>query len=310
MKKKIIDVLKLNKLYRDDEKINLNNCNKLEDFFLTYKYNSFRKNFLPNNIVRNEKGYILLDEIPFIVSNIDLKKDNENMHNNCKWIILNNGSKVLLKETNYFDDKEKELIIMYFLKYLNMKCANYDIAEFKGQDFLITPSFLTSNEKIFNPFTDFQNIVKTQEECKMLGINVHHLKTTLADIIYGNPDRKRNFGIIVKGDKHRICPLFDNAELSLSDYEASSFPYIANELYEPVDIVLNYLLSFEEILNWLEGPFKNVNLLKIVENIKRDMGIEIPNETYVDFENYFKDSEYHINKALKNKGKSSKIHLT
>ena len=46
-------------------------------------------------------------------------KENSFMHNKCTWIILNNGSKVLLKE----DDKNllpKELLIMQFLKSLDL----------------------------------------------------------------------------------------------------------------------------------------------------------------------------------------------
>lgn len=315
MDKKIIKVLSQNNLYDEKENINIHNCNKLEDFFKKYHLNESKKHFFPDNITRDEKGRIILDNIPFITSNVDLKSKNKKMHNDCLWIILNNGARVLLKEIKDNNYIENELLIMYFLKSLNMSCANYDVVTLNGKTYLASLSFLAYDEKIIYPFSEPKNIRTTYEECKKYDGDLRFLKTCVADFSYGNPDRERNFGIITGGKvnnrnkQDRICPLFDNGEYSLCEYDLYQFPYVDDALEDSKEKIINYLLSFEGVMHWLKGPFRKATLEACVKRLEKEKGIILSNETYSGFEKYFKDSQTIINDELKNKGESFKIKL-
>ena len=74
MKDKIIKILEENRLYED--KPDLIETNKINDFFKNYKLNKSSNNPLPSTIKRNKDGFLILDNEPFIVS--DLKTDGHN----------------------------------------------------------------------------------------------------------------------------------------------------------------------------------------------------------------------------------------
>ena len=304
MNNKAIDILKENNLFDEEENSDIK-TNNFEDFLKTYSFNKGKSN-LPIVLTKNEDGYILLDKIPFIVSNLDLLKENPYMHNKCIWILLNNGSKILLKE----DDNnllQKELLITQFLKSLDLNCANYDGAIFDGKKYIISPSFLKHNEELFDPITEPEDLITSYLDYKKYNLEDFYLKTVFADYIYGNPDRYKNFGIIKNGNKYKNGILFDNAEVSLWR-NALSYPKLNND--SSMDVIINYLLEYDEIISWLKSTVKHTNLYNCAEQVKKENNFIIPNDIYTTYEMFFQDSEDIINDELKAKGINLKINLT
>lgn len=312
MEEKIAKILKQNHLY-DGNNEPIFNVNKAEEFFKTYKMNAGCKAKFPENITRDSDGRIILDEIPFIVSNIKEKGRNIN-----KWIILNNGTKLLLKANRIPYYLKGELVIMYFLKSLNMNTANYDVVRFHNREYLASICFLKNGEKIINPFKETPSIEYGYNLLKNDKISTHFLKTCFVDRIYGNVDRfPYNFGVItgskpnVNDMKKRICPLFDNFD-ELTTFVRkdilSFFPGIKKE-EASCEEVINNLLGYEEIMHWANGPLKSANLHASVERLYEEKKIFVDNDLYDKMESFFKDSEKIINNELKNKGKSFKIRL-
>lgn len=316
MEKRITNVLTNNNLYDEKKKVDIKCCNKVDEFFETYKYNGSSKQHFPKNIARDDTGKILLNEIPFIVSNQSVL-DKEDL----KWIILNNGTRLLIKQRDYSQYEiynELEIIIMYFLKSINISCANYDIGLLDGKEVLITPSFLTPNEKIVT-FDNPYNIKEFYEFLKQYNMQIHYLKTIFSGKMYGDVDRfPRNFGRIDGINKkgkivHRNCPLFDNAEKNAILKREEPYlnnVYIDSEENFKADVIFNYLLTYEEIMNWVKTTICKVNLDQIIEKIKVDKNIIISNEAYSKINSFFKDRESIINDELKIKGQSYRIKLT
>ncbi len=310
---KIKEILISNNLYDQTKPIEVEKSNNIESFFQTYHADPEKKKgkILTQNTERDENGFITLENLPFIYSN----KIACNFINN--WILLNNGAKVLIKH-EYGDDAdeiiEQELLIMYFLKSLNVSCANYEPVLLNGQKCLATPSFLKPGEEIIMPFTNANNIELTYEEAKKYRNDIHYLKTIFADRIYGNIDRiPNNYGIIKESfmskRKHpRNCPLFDNGELIFSPRQDIYFPHLNNGSRD-INETISYLLANEEIMHWVINPMKKTNLQTIAERLKREKSFIVSDITYKNFENYFKDSEAVINEELKAKGKSPCIKL-
>lgn len=316
MEKKITSILKENNLYDENKMIDISNCSKLDEFFDSYKYNPTSKQHIPSNVIRDDTGKILLNEIPFIVSNQSIL-DKEDL----KWIILNNGTRLLIKERDYSEYQiynELEIVIMYFLKSLNISCANYDIAILDDKEVLITPSFLSHNEKIIT-FDNPYNIKEFYEFLKQYGMQIHYLKTIFSGKMYGDVDRfPRNFGRIDGINKkgkivHRNCPLFDNAEKNAILKREKPYlnnVYVDNQENFKTDVIFSYLLTYEEIMSWVKTTVSKVNLDQIIEKIKTDKNIIISSKAYSKINNFFKDSEAIINDELKSKGQSFKIKLT
>lgn len=316
MKDEIKKILIQNRLYEEHENI-LDNHNKPDEFLNTYKFNSEIKKHLPNNVIRNQKGRIILDEIPFIVSN---KKE---FLSDNKWIVLNNGTKLYLKDKRTKEENILELLIMYFLKDLNIKHANYDLATFKDKEYLVTPSFLKNNEKIVFLFEKLDRIPKIDETYKILkkfNNDTFFLKTCFIDRIIGNADRfPFNYGLITgdyvnnKAKQPKNCPLFDNVDkdsIFIRDDEWYRFPYLSDRKDSSCDKVISHLLDYEEIMNFASNTLKKANLYKAARTLLKEKGIYTDKQTYQKAQKFFIDSETIINDELKNKGKSFKIRLT
>lgn len=320
MEKDIIKILKQNRLYdkynEENNKNILDDNNKIDEFFKTYKYNGSRKQKLPDNITRKD-GSIVLDEIPFITSNkTDFASDN-------KWIILNNGTKLYLKDKRTKIENILELLIMYFLKEINVNHAKYDIATFKNKEFLISQSFLENNEGINFVFMNqkIPEITKGYNKTKKYNNEILFLKTCLIDRIIGNTDRfPCNYGLIIGGKvnkkdkKPRNCPLFDNVDKNnifiREDYGYYRFPYISNRENSSCDKIINYILKNEMILNWLINNFDNANIYNCANKLLKEKNIYTDKDTYYKAESFFGESEKIINEELKNLGKSKRIKLT
>lgn len=312
MDDKIKAILKANHLF--DENNNKESFdvkfNKLDEFYDTYKQNHTNKQPIPE-VERDKEGRIVLEEIPFVVSNLEDK--------NINWLLLNNGTKLLLKKNRLKEENDFEVLMTYFLKQLDMRHARYDVATFKDEEYLVSPSFLKNKEKIILPFDKCPNIIEGYDKIKNYGGESFFLKTCFVDRIYGNIDRfPKNFGIITgakingRNAQERLCPLYDNAaknSVLVREEKYGFFPYIDNEITSCKDM-FSYLLEYEEIINFTGKQLRKSNIYKALCEMQKDKKITMNNDYYNKIQNFFKDSEYLINDALKDKGKASSIKLT
>lgn len=312
MDDKIKTILKANHLF--DENNNRESFdikfNKLDEFYDTYKQNHTNKQSIPE-VKRDKNGRIILEEIPFVVSNL------EDPHNN--WLLLNNGTKLLVKKNRDRNENDFEVLISYFLKQLDIKHARYDIATFNGKEYLVTPSFLRNKEKVILPFDECPSIIEGYNKMKKYGGESFFLKTCFIDRIYGNIDRfPNNFGIIAGGmvngrkAQARLCPLYDNAtknSILVREEKYGFFPFLSNQIISCKDM-FSYLLDYEQIISFAKGPLKRANIYKAMEEVQKEKNIIMNNEYFSEIQHFFKDSEYLINGALKDKGTAFSIKLT
>lgn len=313
MDDKIKTILKANHLYdKDNKKLEDFDIthNKLDEFYDTYKQNHTNKQLIPE-VKRDKEGRIILEEIPFIVSNLE--------DENINWLLLNNGTKLLLKKNRLKEENDFEVLMSYFLKQLDMKHARYDVATYKEKEYLVTPSFLKNKEKVNLPFDECPSIIEGYNKMKKYGGETFFLKTCFVDRIYGNIDRfPNNFGVITgakingKNAQTRLCPLYDNVSknsILVREEKYGFFPYINNKISSCQDI-FSYLLEYEEIMNFTNKQLRKSNIYKALCEIEKDKKITMYNDWYNKIQNFFKDSEYLINNALKDKGKAFSIKLT
>ena len=316
MSQEIIKTLKQNKLY-EESPIDVDACNLVDKFFNTYTFNPTNKQKIPSDIIRDDKGRIILNSIPFIVSNKPANKNRDN-----KWVILNNGTKLLLKGARKEKYNVIELVLMYFLKQMNVNTANYDIAVLDDKEFLVSPSFLRNNEQIILPYSTTPKISDEYENAKKYKGEVQLLKTFFLDRIYGNIDRfPCNYGLITGGYNNklekglRVCPLFDNAEecgifIREDKYGYDFFPYVDKENDSSSNKVFNHLLGYEGVMHWIKAVSKRTSLHDAAEKLYKEKKIYVDNDVYEKMEKFFSDSQKIINEELKNKGKSLRISLT
>lgn len=299
MKESSKSILKENKIYNDYLPNSEILVNKPNVFFNKYKLNNTNVNNFPANITRDFSGAIILDEIPFIKENYP--------DTDLFWIVLDNGSRILIKYTS--EDKiEQEILIMYLLKALRIKCAKYDKVKLNGKNYLASLSFLAPNEKIVTN-REILSIDEGFNASKKTNSELHYLKTIFADRLYGNRDRfPNNYGIIHSyNNPDKICPLFDNGDFCFSEISDSRFPKINGK--NDLDVVMNYLLSNNEIMNWVENIMTNVNLDKLYMQLEENK-IKLSGTTYDNFKFYFKDVENIINDELKSKNESFRIKIS
>ena len=74
--------------------------------------------------------------------------------------------------------------------------------------------------------------------------------------------------------------------------------------------MFSYLLEYEEIMDFASKQLKGSNIYKALCEMQKDKKITMDNDYYIKIQNFFKDSEYLINDALKEKGKAFSIKLT
>lgn len=305
-------ILKANHLFdKDNNKESFDiKFNKLDEFYDTYRQNHTNKQPIPE-VKRDKNGRIILEEIPFIVSNLkDL---------NINWLLLNNGTKLLLKKNRCKNENDFEVLMTYFLKQLDIKHARYDVATFKNEEYLISPSFLRNGEKINVVFNRCPNIKNGYNKMAKYNGQTYFLKTCFVDRIYGNIDRfPCNFGIITgakingKNAQERLCPLFDNVDKNsvlVREEKYNFFPDINNEITNCKDM-FSYLLEYEEIMNFTGKQLRSSNIYKALCEMQKDKKITMDNNYYNKIQSFFRDSEYLINDALKEKRKTFSIKLT
>ncbi len=307
---KIKEILLKNDLYDRTVPVEVKKSNNTQAFFQTYHNDSEKKKgkIFVGNLDRDKNGFLILEDFPFIYSN-----KTESITND--WLLFNNGAKILLKTDVSPEIIEQELLVMYFLKSLNVSCANYEPVLYRNKKYLATPSFLKPGEKLTYPFIDGNDIERSFNEAKKYRNELHYLKTIFVDRICGNIERfPWNYRIIAeknfnKRKQPKNCPLFDNGENLFNPNDHKDFPHLKNGSRD-INEVISYLLENKEIMHWVINPMKKTNLQAIAERLKNEKDFIVSNITYKNFENYFKDSEIVINEELKSKGKAPCIKLT
>ena len=238
----IIKILQENNLYEENEKEII--VNKKEDFLRNYKINKGSKNKFPKHLKRNLAGFLVLDDEPFIISNKHI-----NNSESCFWILLTNGSRILLKDCS-FKEMEKELLFKELCKELDVSCANYDIILMNGKTYLARPSFLSLNEYLYNYYglTDNTQIDlrKLIHDSKAIRQDFFVSKMLMIDILAQNKNRfPDNFRVIKSPNQMKICPLFNNG----IQKDTSNNNIVIHGFYQNSEII-EYLMQDEIFKEW------------------------------------------------------------
>ncbi len=286
----------------DENKMLENNflqSNKMQEFKKTYKLNVSNKNCFPKNIKRNKDGYIILDDIPFIMTNTE----NKDGHNNTYWLILENGSRILLKEVLYTEIMS-ELLFKELAKKLDVQSANYDVGILNNKIYLISPSFLRIGEKLVDyynlSFNNYEVDVKElTDKAKKIKQDLFIRKMLTIDMLSENEDRfPNNFRTIQSKKNIRICPLYDNG-LAKGTFKFNTIIPSVNGNTDPVD-VFSYLMKNEEYKLWVLNKILNKNLYSLNEVIKLEKGIYIDEEITKSFEESIDNGKVILLEAFKN----------
>ena len=274
--------------------------NDLENFLKEYHLNRGKKSRLPNNIRRNKYGYIDLDKEPYIKSNLfesgNFSKD---------WFILRNGARVLIKHEKY-DWIENEILFKYLCKDLDIPCATADIAQYKGDPYLLTTSFLRLSEKLVDYYGVLENrynsdvdVKKLLEKAKELKHDAFVRKMLTVDILTGNIDRfPKNFKVIQNGEKYRIAPLFDNSCL----YEEGKYSIMLPSVDESCeyDDILGFLMQDPLYRQWCYDKIIHKDFPNFSKQIYEDKSIFIDADTKDKFHGQIEDGKALVLEAYKN----------
>lgn len=293
----IIKILKENQLYDDKSKEVY--VNKKQDFLNNYKINKSSKNKIPNTIKRNNDGFLILDNEPYIISNLK-----ENGHNDKFWIILSNGSRILLKDVTD-DEIQNELLFKYLCKWLDIPCANYDVCLFGSEKYLISPSFLGINEYLF----DYYNLngkyhIKIDEllkDASYIDQDSFVRKTLIVDMLTQNQDRfPRNFKVIKNPKQIRICPLFDNGILEINNEKLlfKIYPEINYSISD--DDIACYLMQDNKFKQWCLNKIISRQIPNLRKQIYEDKKIYIDDEVFDSFNKSVYDGKALILDNFKN----------
>lgn len=276
----IIKILEENRLYDDDFK-NVY-TNKIQKFIDDYKINKGSKNKLPNGMKRNKDGFLILEDEPYIIS--DLKTDGRNA---AFWMLLSNGSRILLKDVDEVEI-QNELLFKYLCKWLDIPCANNDAAIFEGSPYLLSPSLLGIDEYLFNYYnldrTSDIKIDKLLSDASKIGQDFFLKKTLTVDMLSANQDRfPKNFRVIKSPKQIRICPLFDNGilEINSGKMRVLKLPVINGSLSH--DDLINYLMQDIVYKKWCLKKIISRDMPNLKEQIQNDKGIYIDDDVFDSF---------------------------
>lgn len=293
---KIIKALEENRLYDDgDEKIISNNE---DDFFKHYKLNKSNKNPLPSCLTRNKNGFLNLDDEPFIIS--DLKTDG---HNDNKWILFKNGSRALLKSVDY-NEISMELLFHELAFKLNIPSAKYDVATLNDKIFLISESFLSIDEYLFDYYNvegkTFIDVEQLEEESKKISQDKHLKKTLFIDLLTNHYDRfPHNFKVITDGKNKSIAPLYDNGLCGIGmNYKLKfTFPEHKNSI-DPKQII-RFLINDKKFKEWILFYIDNINPYYLKDKINQEKKIYVDSNMNELFIKNVKENQSIIKNVLK-----------
>lgn len=275
MNELVIKTLEKNRLYDDNYQNVL--INKEKDFFNNYKINKTNLNPLPNNVKRNKNGFIILDDEPFIIS--DLKTDG---HNNNTWMLLDNGSRILLKKVEE-NEMYMELLFQELAKALNIPCAKYDVATLNNNNFLISQSFLSLDEYLLDYYNveekTFIDVEELIDEGKKIKQDDHVKKTLFIDILTKHFDRfPHNFKVIINNDNKKVSPLYDNGLCGIGYLYKTRFTFPEYKGSINPSNIIKFLISDEEFRNWVSNYINKINPISFKDKIKQEKGIYIDND--------------------------------
>ncbi len=275
MKDLIIKTLEENRLY--DDNYDLVSYNKINNFFKDYKLNTSNNNPLPNNLKRDKNGFLILDNESFIISDLEIDGHNDN-----KWMLFSNGSRALLKNV-YQDELQMELLFQELANTLNIPSAKYDVVTLNKNPFLISQSFLSLEEYLFDyynvekkTFIDVEELVK---EGKKINQDKHVRKTLFIDLLTKHYDRfPHNFKIIMSKENKKVAPLYDNGLCCIGTLYKSRFTFPEYKGSINPSNIIKFLISDEEFRNWVSNYINKINLISFKDKIKQEKGIYIDND--------------------------------
>ena len=292
---KVINILEENRLF--DDRPDEIHVNKISDFFNNYKLNPTGYNPFPNNIGRNSDGYIILNDIPYIISDLDT-----NTRKNSFWMILENGSRIFVKEAED-DEMENELLFKELCKILNIPCADYDIAILNDNKYLVSNSFLGINDIVYDYYgldnhngKYYVDVDKMIEKAKKIDQQDFFNRTITIDGLVRNVDRfPKNFKTILSNGENKICPLHDNG---LRDKKRITMPFIGHSasFYN----ILEYLMQDDAYKKWVEQYVLNQRIPNIKKIIRNKKNIYIDNKTYDIFETNLNEGKQLVKEVYKN----------
>lgn len=278
--KQIIEILNENNLYVGS-KDNIISYKK-DAFLSNYKLNRSSKNVFPKHLERNNNGYLVLDNEPFILTN---KRETGN--SNTIWILLSNGARVLLKEIPRIE-RENELLFKELCKELDVPCANSDIVTLDGKIYFASLSFLAPKEFLEDYYElrkkAIINVVDLIDNAKEINQDYFLRKVLTCDILSENIDRfPNNLKVIRNKKQRRISPLFDNGLLRDGKAKVTT-PYI-NGSFDNDDI-LEFLMQDEYYRVWAFNKIISKQMPNFKKRIFEEKKIYIDDKNY----EYFKES--------------------
>lgn len=263
---KIIKVLEENRMYNDyNNKIEF--FNEIE-FFKNYKLNKTSIHKIPSYIKRNKDGLLMLDDTTFIKNTFSESEG----HNNAYWLLLDNGSKILLKDVEY-DEICMELLFMEFANAINIPNAKYDVATLNGKTYLASICFTSVDDLLFD-YYDLKgkpeiNIVDLIKKAKKINQEEFIKKMLIIDLLTNNKDRfPNNLRAIIRNKNYIICPLFDNGLCTLGKKNFYTLPSYKNST-NTKDII-SFLLEDKNINNWYLNTVLNVDVSNLKERLMKN----------------------------------------
>lgn len=290
MDKDIIRILEENRLY--DDNYSGVYVNKAQDFLQSYKLNKGHVNKIPKSIKRDNNGFLLLDFEPYIISDLETGGHNEKF-----WMVLSNGSRVLLKSTAWVGI-QNELLFKYLCKWLDVPCASVDVATYCFEKYLLSPSFLGINEYLFDYYDLYKSndysidVARLIEKAMAIKQDSFVRKMLIVDILAQQQDRfPANFKVVKNSKKTRICPLFDNEILEINSYMLRDKTYPSINLSANDDDVITYLLEDHKFKQWCLDKIISRQIPDFREMIRKDKGIYIDDSVSDSFNKTVKDGK-------------------
>lgn len=174
--------------------------------------------------LRDNNGYIVLDNLQF-----------EMVNNNLKQLIFYiDGKKYYFKPINDKNEMYNELIAEELSKDYGIKCAHYDIANYKGLKGVISEDFIkdnkyvamssivskyykeNKNENSHNNLMDIWSAFDYRYKDENISNKLMEelVNVFIFDILIANSDRHlNNYGVLENEKEVNIAPIFDNSYL-------------------------------------------------------------------------------------------------